>query len=129
MKIVVLIARILLGLVFVVFGLNGFLNFIPQPPMPPSDALTFFTVMIKSHYMVPIFALQIIGGVILLIGRFVPLGLAILAPVIVNIFITHLLLAPSGLPLAIVVVVLWFVLFYAYRQYFAGIFTANATPS
>jgi len=129
MKIVVLIVRILLGLVFVVFGLNGFLHFIPQPPMPPSDALTFFTVMIKSHYMVPIFALQIVGGVILLIGRFVPLGLAILAPVIVNIFITHLLLAPAGLPLAIVVVILWFVLFYAYRQYFAGIFTANATPS
>ena len=62
MKIVVLIARILLGLVFVVFGLNGFLNFIPQPPMPPSDALTFFTVMMKSHYMVPIFALQVIHG-------------------------------------------------------------------
>src|SRR5580704_18821650 len=71
-KIVALIVRILLGLVFVVFGLNGFLHFIPQPPMPPSDATTFFTVMVKSHYMVPIFALQVIGGAILLIGRFVP---------------------------------------------------------
>ena len=84
--------------------------------------------MIKSHYMMPIFALQIIGGALLLVGRYVPLGLALLAPVIVNIFLTHLLLAPSGLPLASVTALLWLVLFYAYRQYFASIFTANATP-
>lgn len=129
MKIAALIVRILLGLIFIVFGLNGFLHFIPQPPMPPSDALTFFTVMIKSHYMMPIFAIQVIGGALLLAGLYVPLGLALLAPVIVNIFLTHLLLAPSGLPLAIITALLWLVLFYAYREYFASIFTANAKPA
>ena len=129
MKIAALIARILLGLVFVVFGLNGFLHFIPQPPMPPSDVTTFFTILVKSHYMVPVFALQVIGGALLLIGRFVPLGLTLLAPVLFNILLTHILLAPSGLPLAGVATLLWLVVFAAYRQHFAGIFTANATPA
>jgi putative oxidoreductase len=128
-KIVVLIARILLGLVFVVFGLNGFLNFIPQPPIPPGDMLAFVTVMGHSHYMVPVFALQVFGGALLLIGRFVPLALVLLGPVLVNILITHILLNPAGLPPGAIAAVLWFILFYAYRQYFAGIFTANAQPS
>ena len=70
MKIVALIARILLGLLFVVFGLNGFLHFIPQPPMPPGDVTTFFTVLTTSGYMMPVFALQLIGGALLLVGRF-----------------------------------------------------------
>ncbi len=129
MKIVVLIARILLGLVFVVFGLNGFLNFIPQPPIPPSDMLTFITVMGRSHYMMPVFTVQVIGGALLLIGRFVPLALALLGPVIVNILITHIVFQPAGLPPGAIAAVLWLVLFFAYRKYFASIFTANATPS
>jgi putative oxidoreductase len=129
MKIVVIVARILLGLIFVVFGLNGFLNFMPQPPIPPGNMLDFVTVMGKSHYIVPVFALQVVGGLLLLVGRFVPLALALLGPVIVNILIFHILLQPSGLPPGALAAILWFVLFYAYRQYFAGIFTANATPS
>jgi putative oxidoreductase len=129
MKIVVLIARILLGLIFVVFGLNGFLLFLPQPPIPPGDMLTFVTVMGKSHYMIPVFALQVIGGLLLLIGRFVPLALTLLGPVLVNILITHIVFQPSGLPPGVFAAVLWLLLFFAYRQYFASIFTANATPA
>jgi putative oxidoreductase len=129
MKIVALTARILLGLMFVVFGLNGFLLFLPQPPLPPGDMLTFVTVMGKSHYMIPVFALQVIGGVLLLIGRFVPLALTLLGPVIINILITHIVFQPSGLPPGVLAAILWLILFFAYRQYFAGIFTANATPA
>jgi putative oxidoreductase len=129
MKIVALIARILLGLEFLVFGLNGFLLFLPQPPLPPGDMLTFVTVMGKSHYMVPVFALQVIGGALLLIGRFVPLALALLGPVVINILITHIVFLPAGIPPGAIAALLWLVLFYAYRRYFASIFTANATPS
>jgi putative oxidoreductase len=129
MKIVVLTARILLGLIFVVFGLNGFLLFLPQPPLPPGDMLTFVTVMGKSHYMIPVFALQVIGGVLLLIGRFVPLALTLLGPVIINILITHIVFQPSGLPPGALAAILWLILFYAYRQYFAGIFAADAKPA
>ena len=129
MKIVALIARILLGLIFVVFGLNGFLNFIPPPQMPPGDMLTFLTVVSKTHYMVPVFALQVIGGALLLIGIFVPLGLTLLAPILFNVLVFHILLNPSGIVPGAVATVLWLILFFAYRQYFAGIFTANAQPS
>jgi putative oxidoreductase len=129
MKIVILIARILLGLIFVVFGLNGFLLFLPQPPLPPGDMLTFVTVMGKSHYMIPVFMLQVIGGLLLLIGRFIPLALTLLGPVIVNILITHIVFQPAGLPPGALAAILWLILFYAYRQYFAGIFTADAKPA
>jgi putative oxidoreductase len=129
MKIVALIARILLGLEFLVFGLNGFLHFIPNPPMQPSDMTTFAMLLFKSHYIVPVLTLQVIGGALLLIGRFIPLALVLLGPVIVNILITHILLNPAGLPPGALAAVLWLVLFFAYREYFAGIFTANATPA
>ncbi len=129
MKMAIIIARILLGLLFVVFGLNGFLHFIPQPPMPPSDMTTFATLLDRSHYMWPVFALQLLGGVLLLIGRFVPLGLTLLGPVLVNILIFHIVFQPAGLPPGAVATLLWLIVFYAYRQYFAGIFTANAKPS
>jgi len=73
-------------------------------------------------------ALQIIGGVLLLVGRFVPLALALLGPVIFNIMMYHLLMNLGGIGLALLVTVLWFIVFYAYRQYFSGIFVSNATP-
>ncbi len=129
MKIVALIARILLGLEFLVFGLNGFLHFIPMPPMPPSDLTTFSTVLMKTHYMVPVFALQVLAGALLLIGRFVPLALALIGPVIVNILITHLLMNPAGIPPGALAAVLWLILFFAYREYFASLFAANAKPA
>src|SRR5271154_4052366 len=125
MKIVALIARILLGLIFVVFGLNGFLNFIPQPQIPPGDMLNFLTVVSKTHYMVPVFALQVLGGALLLIGRFVPLGLTLLAPILFNVLAFHILMNPAGILPGAFSALLWLILFFAYRQYFAGIFTAN----
>ena len=122
MKIATLICRCLLGLILLVFGLNGFLNFIPQPPPPPGWALDYLTVMGKSHYMVLPFVLQIVAGTLLLANRFVPLALTLVGPVIVNILLFHVLMAPAGLPPGVVVTALWLVLFYRFRGAFAGIF-------
>jgi putative oxidoreductase len=122
MKIVTLIARLLLGLIFVVFGLNGFLNFLNMGPMPSGLAGQFIGALAQSHYFWVVAALQVAGGALLLVNRFVPLALVLLGPVIVNIILYHVLLNPSGAGLAIVVVVLWAIVFYSYRQYFSGIF-------
>lgn len=124
MKIAVIIARSLLGLVFVVFGSNAFLNFI-HAPLPTGLAGQFISVLFASHWLYAVGAAQFIGGALLLINRFVPLGLTILGPVIVNILLYHFLLDMAGAPVAIVVALLWFFLFYYYRQYFSGIFTAK----
>jgi putative oxidoreductase len=125
MKIASTIARVLLGLIFVTFGLNGFLNFIHMPP-PTGLAGQFLGVLFVSHYLVPIFAIQLAAGALLLANRFVPLALALLAPVLVNILIFHCLMAPEGLPLACVATLLWAVVFIAKRAAFAGIFAARA---
>ena len=122
MKIVILIARLLLGLICVVFGLNGFLNFLSMGPMPTGLAGQFVGALILSHYFWAVAALQIIGGVLLLVNRFVPLGLVLLGPVIVNILLYHVFLNPAGIGLAIVVAILWLIVFYGHRQYFSGIF-------
>jgi putative oxidoreductase len=122
MKIASLIARLLMGLTFFVFGLNGFLSFIPAPP-PTGLAGQFAGILFTSHLYVVIFAVQIIGGLLLLVNRFVPLALIILAPVIVNIFFFHLFMAPSGLPLAIVVVALWVIVAVRNKEHLAGILT------
>jgi putative oxidoreductase len=122
MKIVTLIARILLGLIFVVFGLNGFLNFLSTGPMPTGLAGQFMGALIQSHYYWVVAALQIVGGVLLLVNRFAPLALVLLGPIIVNIICYHVFLNHVGAPIAVVVTVLWFISFYGHRQYFAGIF-------
>jgi uncharacterized membrane protein YphA (DoxX/SURF4 family) len=127
MKIAVLIARILMGLVFVVFGLNGFLHFIPAGPMPSGAAGEFLDAIVKSHYFLVIAAVQILGGLLLLVNCFVPLALVILGPVIVNIFFFHLMMAPSGLPLALGVVVLWGIVAAHQRQYLSGIFVQRTS--
>src|SRR5438477_11302328 len=126
MKIVTLIARILLGLVFLVFGLNGFLNFLNTGPAPTGLAGQFLGALILSHYYWVVAALQIAGGALLLVNRFVPLALVLLGPVIVNIILYHVFLNPTGAPLAIVVVILWLIVFYRHRQYFSGIFVQRA---
>jgi putative oxidoreductase len=95
MKIVTLASRIVLGLLFVVFGLNGFVHFIPQPVPPPGLARDYFAVMLSSHYLVLPFALQFGSGALLLINRYIPLALALLAPVIVNILMFHVLMLPA----------------------------------
>jgi len=120
MKIIVTIARVLLGLVFVVFGLNIFLQFIHQPP-PNGPAGDFARALLVSHYLYAVGALQVIGGALLLAGRFVPLGLALLGPVIVNILLFHILLNPTGLPIAIVVALLALIVLWHHRASFAGL--------
>lgn len=126
MRIASIIARYLLGLIFLVFGLNGFLHFIPMPPPKGALAAQFGGAIFASHYWVVVFSIQVLGGVLLLVNRFVPLALVLLGPVIVNIFFFHALMAPEGLPLAIVVVVLWSILAVRYKQYLAGIFVQRA---
>jgi putative oxidoreductase len=122
MKIASLIARLLLGVIFLVFGLNGFLQFIHMPP-PTGVAAQFFGALFASHYYIVIFAVQVLGGLLLLVNRFVPLALVILGPVIVNIFFFHTLMAPAGLPLAILVVILWAIVAVRNKQHLAGLFT------
>jgi putative oxidoreductase len=118
MRIVSMIARILLGLIFIVFGLNGFLNFLNMGPMPTGLAGQFMGALIQSHYFWVVAALQVVGGVLLLVKQYVPLGLVLLGPVIVNILLYHIFLNPAGMAPAIVVTVLWFIVFYDRRQYF-----------
>jgi len=107
MKILTLIARLPLGLIFVVLGLNGFLNFLSMGPMPSGLAGQFIGALVLSHYFWVVAALQVAGGALLLVNRFVPLGLVLLGPVIVNIILYHILLNPAGMALAIVVTILW----------------------
>jgi putative oxidoreductase len=121
MKILTIIARILLGLIFLVFGSNVFLNFIPMPPPPPGLAGDYTKAFLGSGYAHFIGGLQVIAGLLLLIGRFVPLGLTILGGIIVNIWAFHLLMLPEGLPPAIVVTILELFLVWRYRDAFKGI--------
>ncbi len=128
MKIVFPIARVLLGLVFTVFGLNGFLNFIPAEPLPTGPASQYIGALSQSHYMTVVFALQLIAGILLLLNRYVPLALTVLAPVIVNIVLFHASMAPSGLPLAAVTVILWLIVAYQFRHIFGGLLQHHAEP-
>ena len=121
MKILIIIARILLGLVFVVFGSNAFLHFLPMPPLPQGVTGEYLHAFFASGYVYVIGGFQVIGGLLLLIGRFVPMGLTILGAIIVNIWAFHLLMAPEGLPPAVVVTVLELFLVWSYRDRFAGI--------
>ena len=121
MKIITAIARFLLGLIFLVFGLNGFLHFIPASP-PSGTAGQFIGALFASNYLVVVFLLQLIPAVLLLINRYVPLALTLLGPIIVNILLFHLLMAPSGLPLALVVTALWIAVFLNVRSVFVGLF-------
>jgi putative oxidoreductase len=120
MKIATSIARILLGLLFLVFGLNGFLHFIPMAA-PAGLAGQYMGALFLSHYLVAVFLLEIIGGALLLANRFVPLALVLLGPVLVNILLFHALMAPEGLPIALFATVLWGLLFYAVRRAFTGV--------
>jgi len=121
MKIASLIARLLLGLIFLVFGLNGFLHFI-KAPMPTGVAGQFVGAIFVSGYWVVIFAVQVISGVLFLVNRFVPLALVLIGPVIVNIICFHSFMEPKGLPMAIVVAVLWAIVAIRNKQHLAGIF-------
>ena len=128
MKIASVIARYLAGVIFLVMGLNGFLNFIHFPP-PAGVAAQFMGALYVSHYLWVIFAFQVIAGVLLLVNRYVPLAVALLAPVIVNILTFHALMAPSGLPMALFVALLWTVIFIDVRPAFSGLFQSRMDRS
>ena len=128
MKIASSIARYLLALIFLVFGTNGFLHFLPQPPPSSEMVRQYFTVMSTSHYLSFIFGLQLITGVLLLIRRTVPLALIIAGPLIVNILLFHALMDPRGIVPGLVVTALWFVIFWHFRAAFYGIVFVEAQP-
>jgi putative oxidoreductase len=123
MKIFTIIARVLVGLIFAVFGSNAFLHFIPMPPMTGHPG-EFIGSMYATGYLTAIAALQVIGGLLLLIGRFVPLGLTLLGPIIVNIDLFHIFMDRSGLAMAMVISVLSLFLLWRYRDSFAGLLRA-----
>jgi len=118
MQIASIIARYLLGLMFTVFGLNGFLNFIHQPPPANPLALQFFIAISLSHFAAFFFAVQLISGLLLLSGFFVPLALTLLAAELYNILAFHLTLAPATIAPALVASLLWVLVFLQYRQSF-----------
>ena len=121
MKALTIVARILLGLIFVVFGSNAFLHFIPMPPPPQNLAGDYLRVFVASGYIYVVAILQIVCGLLLLIGRFVPLGLTILGAIIVNILLFHGLMAPEGFPVALVVTALELFLLWQYRTAFTAL--------
>ena len=123
MKIAIIIARVLLGLMFVVFGSNGFFHFIPMPPMQGPSA-AFIGAMADTGYLKAVATFQVAGGAILLLGRFIPLGLTLLGPVIVNIVFFHLFIDRAGLPMALGVAALALFLLWHHRTNFAGLVRA-----
>jgi uncharacterized membrane protein YphA (DoxX/SURF4 family) len=127
MKMTAIIARYLLGLIFTVFGLNGFLSFIHQPPPPPANplAIQFLVSVSESHFAAFFFAIQLLGGLLLLSGYFVPLALTLLAAELYNILAFHLTLAPTSIAPALVACVLCVLVFLQYRESFNGIFSAK----
>jgi uncharacterized membrane protein YphA (DoxX/SURF4 family) len=125
MKITSTVARYLLGLMFTVFGLNGFLQFIHQPPPPNPLAMQFLVAVSASHFAASFFAVQVLGGLLLLFGSFVPLALTLLAAVLYNILAFHLTMAPGSIAPALVACVFWILVFVQYRGSFNGIFSAK----
>jgi putative oxidoreductase len=128
MKIASIIARYLLGLMFTIFGLNGFLNFIHQPPPANPLAIQFFIAIGSSHYAVFFFAVQLLGGLLLLSGYFVPLALTLLAAELYNILAFHLTLSPETIAPALLAAVLWVLVFLQYRASFKDVLAAKPAP-
>ena len=122
MKISATIARFLLGLIFLFFGSNLLFHFLPNPPMPPGPMANFSTAMAESHYGIAVGFFQAAPAILLLINRYVPLALTVLAAEIVNILTFHITMQPAGLPMALVVAILWLLVFLRVRSSFAGIF-------
>jgi putative oxidoreductase len=122
MKIAGTVARLLLGLMFLVFGSNMFLHFIPMGPMPPGLAGEFSGVLMKAHYMVPVGVVMVFSAVLFLANRYVALALVLLGPALVNILLFHLLMAPGSVGMGAFATLLWFILFWREREAFAPLF-------
>ena len=123
-------ARVLLGLMFAVFGLNGFLNFIPPPTTPiPEGAMAFSMALMKTGYMMPLIkGTELVAGLLLLSNRFVPLALVLLAPVVVNIVAFHVFLAPEGTGMTLFVLAMELYLAWTYRDVYRALLTPRAAP-
>jgi len=129
MKLAVLVCRLLLGLIFVIFGINILFPFLPMPPMPPSDATTFATILMQHKYMAFVGVIQLVSGILLLVGRYVPLALTLLGPVIVNILLFHFLLeGGAGAFPGLLTLLLEVFLIVVYRRSFLGLFDAAQGP-
>jgi putative oxidoreductase len=124
MKVVSMIARILLGALFLFSGITKFHDFFHQPP-PPGVAGQFMMLMLSTKYIMLVGLFEGVGGILLLFNRYVPLALALLAPVIVNILAVNALMVPSALPLAFLVVVLWILVYIPVRSAFQGLYQAK----
>ena len=122
MKIAATIARYLLGLMFLVFGSNMFLHFIPMGPMPPGIAGQFSAALFASHYFYVVGAIMVVSAILFLVNRFVPLALVLLGPVLVNILLFHILMAPKGIGMGLFATLLWLLVAYRVRSAFRGIF-------
>ena len=126
MKILTLIARLLLGLMFTVFGANSIHFFMGTPPTIPGLPGEFNHAMMESHYTAAVGVFMVISGLLFLVNRFVPLALVILGPILVNILLFHALLLHEGFQAGVVATILWFIVFYAHRSAFSGIFQAKS---
>jgi putative oxidoreductase len=118
MKIASIIARYLLGLIFLVFGLNHYLNFIPTGPMPTGVAGQFFGSLMASRYIYVVAFFEVVPAFLLLINRYVPLALTVLGPVIVNIVLTIVLMSPQVFPMAVLLLILWPLAAWPHRSLF-----------
>ena len=121
MQIAITVARYALGLFFTVFGLNGFVHFLAMPPNPPL-AMQFIGILDATHYMILVFALQLVAGLIFLSGRYLPLALTLIGPVLVNILMFHILMDLQGIVPGLLATVCWFIVFWNVRSAFAGLF-------
>ena len=122
MRYAVVIAKVLLGAGFIVFGLDGFLHFLPSPPLPEGHAKTFIETMNATPYFKVVKFLEVLGGIFILSGRLAPLGLLILGPVMVNILLYDIFMFPGGLPVVLFLGALALFIGYRHRDYFAPFF-------
>ena len=125
MKIASTIARYLLGVMFLVFGSNMFLNFIPMGPMPPGLAGQFTAALFAAHYFYVVGAIMVIAAILFLVNRFVGLGLTLLGPVLFNILVFHLLMNPSGIGMGAFATLLWLLVAWQHRTVFERLFAAR----
>ena len=126
MKIATHIARVLLGLTLLFFGLNGIFPFLPQGPLPTGLAGQFIGALIQSHFFFPVGILMAVGGLLLIVNIYVPLALVMVAPILVNIIFFHTFMNPGGIAPGLVLAVFWFLVAFRVRHAFAGIFLKRA---
>jgi len=128
MKYSISVVQVLLGLIFLFFGLNGFFGFL-QAPLPPGPAGDFIGAMLKSHYVYMVSGVQVLAAVLLLINQFVPFALALLAAMLANILTFHVTMEPAGAPLAVVTTILWLILAWKFRACFRPLFVRKGVST